>query len=149
MFYNDDFTILSPEQRQVVLSKPFWRMRWFASLLGWRGLRIEWIRLQGEYADPLRPGRIVIYYLTTDKYFKIQINEESPDQPRRHLATVGGERYGLGAIGWHSFELFESDIELAAEAERLRPFLDRQLLRNPTRRAKFKKAHPELFPRRY
>lgn len=158
MFYDGDFSTLSSEQRQIVLTRPFWRMRWFASLLGWRGLQLSWLRLSDENLAKSKmsvedaklywPGMILIHYQTTDVEFKIQINEQSPHNSCRYKATVGPHRYGLAFVGWHPFELFKSDADLVAEAERLRPVLDRQQYRNPIRRARFKRAHPELLASR-
>ncbi len=72
-------------------------MRWFASLLNWNGLQLEWVRFSDE--DAVRSlgmpeSRIVVYYVTTDEEFHIQINE-LPDRPRLHQATVGPFRYGV------------------------------------------------------
>lgn len=147
MFIDGDLANLTLTERELVLAKPYWRMRTFASMLNWHGLRLEWIRFRDEDAarSPTVPAcRILVYYVTTDQEFHIQINE-LPDQPDLYHATVGPFRYGISqiAIGWHRFELFSSDADLAIEARRLKPFLDRQQFRNPARRAAWKKAHPE------
>lgn len=147
MFICGDLASLSPEQQAIVLAKPYWRMRWFASLLSWNGLQLEWLRVI-EAGAARRPGvaesEVLVYYATTDREFHIQINE-LPDRPTLHQATIGPLRYGIGPhVGWHRFELFDDDARLIAEAQRLKPFLDRQQFRDPARRAAWKKAHPEL-----
>jgi hypothetical protein len=142
-----DLGRLNPEQRAIVLAKPYWRMRWFASQLNWNGLQLEWVRLSDEdvvRSSGVPESRILVYYVTTDQEFHIQINE-LPDHPRLHQATVGPFRYGIGPhVGWQRFELFDDDTNLIAEAQRLKPFLDRQQFRDPARRAAWRKAHPEL-----
>lgn len=149
MFIDGNLANLTPAQRDIVLAKPYWRMRAFASMLNWHGLRLTWIRFTDEDAAawPTVPeSRILASYVTTDQEFHIQINE-LPDHPRLYNATVGPFRYGISqlAIGWHRFELFSSDAGLANEAQRLKPFLDRQQFRNPTRRAAWKRTHPEFL----
>lgn len=142
-----DFGRLSQVQRAIVLAEPCWRMRWFASLLNWNGLELEWIRFSDE--DALRyagvpDSRILVYYATKDQKFNIQING-LPDHPRLYQASVGPFRYGICQvkIGWHRFELFDDDGELQVEARRLTPFLNRRQFRDPVRRAAWKKAHAE------
>jgi hypothetical protein len=152
MFIDGNLAGLTAAQRDIVLGKPYWRMRMFASMLNWHGLRLAWIRFTEEDAATwasVPESRIVVYYATTDPEFHIQVNELS-DRPALHNATVGPFRYGISqlAIGWHRFELFNSDADLAAEARRLKPYLDRQQFRNPARRAALKKAHPGLVARR-
>lgn len=139
---------LNPRQRAIVLAEPRWRMRWFASQLNWNGLNLEWVRFSDE--DALRgigvaESKIHIYYLTTNLRFSIQINKLH-NHPRLYQASVGPERYGICQIDidWHRFELFDDDAQLEAEARRLKPFLDRQLFRNPARRAAWKKTHGEF-----
>ncbi|HVX09843.1 MAG TPA: hypothetical protein VHC22_01455 [Pirellulales bacterium] len=111
-------------------------MRWFASLLNWNGLQLQWVRLDEE---------IIVSYVTTDIEFHIQINELR-NHPGLHQATTGPFRYGIGPhVGWHRFELFDDDARLLAESQRLKPFLDRQQFRDPARRVLWKKAHPELL----
>lgn len=127
-------------------------MRWFASLLNWHGLELEWVRFSDEDAVRYRgvpERRIQVYYVTTDQEFHIQIN--GLDHPRLYQATVGPFRYGISQvkIGWHRFELFDDDTKLMAEAQRLKPFLDRQQFRDPARRAAWKKAHPQFLLTRH
>jgi hypothetical protein len=148
MFICGDLSRLTHRQREIVLAKPFWRLRRFASLLGWNGLRLEWVRFRDE--DSTRDlgvpdSKILVHYVTTDWEFHIQINELPPYDGRLHQATVGPFRYGIRQLNWYPFEVFDGDAELVAEAERLHPFLDRQQFRDPRRRATFKKAHPELL----
>jgi hypothetical protein len=149
MFIDGNLSNLTPRQRDIVLAKPYWRMRSFASMLNWRGLRLTWIRFTDDDAAawPTVPeSRILVSYVTTDQEFHIQINE-LPDQPNLYNAAVGPFRYGISqpAIGWHRFQLFGSETDLAIEARRLKPFLDRQQFRNPARRAAWKRAHPEFL----
>jgi hypothetical protein len=148
MIYGD-LGRLNPEQRAIVLAEPCWRMRWFASLLNWNGLRLEWVRFTDEDASNsigVPESRILVSYITTDQEFNIQINA-LPDRPRLYQATVVPFRYGISPIkvGWHRFELFDDDARVAAEAQRLKPLLDRQQFRDPARRAAWKKAHPEFL----
>jgi len=144
MPYLSDLGRLTIEQRALILSKPIWRMRRFAAMLGWNGLQLEWIRLSPEEAASPNCS-VVAYYLTTDQKLRIQINEIPAGQSRFHQAIVVASRNGIGVFDWHKFELFDDDDSLAAEADRLRPWLDRQQFRNPKRRAIFKKEHPELL----
>jgi hypothetical protein len=152
MFIDGNLANLTAAQRDIVVAKPYWRMCAFAAMLNWHGLRLEWIRFTEEEAAtwPNVPeSRIVVHYVTTDQGFHIQINEVR-DRPALYHATVGPFRYGIWqlSIGWHRFELFSNDADLAAEARRLKPFLDRQQFRNPARRAAWKKAHPELVAKK-
>jgi hypothetical protein len=147
-----DLGRLTQEQRESVLAEPCWRIRRFASLLNWNGLELEWIRFNAEdspHSKGVPESRILVYYLTTDQEFHIQINVV-PDHPKRYQATVGPFRYGISQIkiGWHRFELFDDDAKLTAEALRLKPFLDRQQFRDPARRAAWKKSHPEFLLKR-
>lgn len=145
-----NFAVLSAEQRAVVTSAPYWRLRWFASLLGWNGLRMNWITFtQAEAAkwDTVPVSRILVCYGTTDEEFRIQINEKPGGQTGHYQAMVGPFRYGIHAIGWFPFELFDDDRKLVDEAERLRPWLGRQQFRDPKLRAAFKARHPELLLR--
>ena len=132
-----------------MFAEPCWRMRWFASLLNWNGLELGWVRFSDEDASrwaSVPASRILVHYVTTDQEFHIQING-LPDHPRIYQATVGPFRYGISQtkIGWHRFELFGDRNKLAAEAERLKPLLDRQQFRDPARRAAWKKSHPEFL----
>lgn len=47
----NNFAVLSADQRAFILGRPYWRIRWFAALLGWKGLRMEWIDFGDE--EPL------------------------------------------------------------------------------------------------
>lgn len=145
---NGDLGMLNPEQRAIVFAEPRWRMRWLASQLNWNGLELEWVRFTDEDAllDKRVPdSRILIYYVTMDKEFHIQINKIH-DYPGLYQATVGPFRYRISQvkIGWHRFELFDEDDRIKEELRRLKPHLDRQLFRDPWRRAAWKKAHPEF-----
>lgn len=145
-----NFTLLSAKHRVVVLSKPYWRIRWFAALLGWKGLRMEWIDFGDQ--EPLTAARIVVWYETTDKKLSIQINENPIGQSRHYEAAILSWRYGIGPRawnqgGWHPFELFDDDRALMAEADRLRPRLGRQQFRDAKLRAAFKAQQPEVLAR--
>jgi len=148
MPYLPDFGPLTTEQRALILSKPIWRMRRFAAMLGWNGLQLDWIRFTSEEAarnNTIPKSLVLAHYLTTEWEFHIQINELPSGQSRFHQASVAPNRYGFKHLGWHKFELFDDDDALTAEADRLRPWLDRQQFRNPKRRAIVKKEHPELL----
>jgi hypothetical protein len=148
MAHSSSFGRLTAEQRAIVLSRPYWRMRRFASLLGWNGLRMEWIAFTEEEAakcDTVPISRILVSYLTTDAEFSIQINEKPAGQIRHYQAMVGPFRYGFRPIGWLPFELFDDDAALLAEAVRLRPWLARRQFRDPKLRAAFRAQHPELL----
>lgn len=148
MFICGDLSKLSQQQCVLVLSKPYWRMRQFASLLGWRGLVLSWTRITDEEAkcSPTPPKtRLFVYYVTTDERFRIQINELPAGQSRYYQAAIAPFHYRISQTEWHPFELFDNDAALIGEAERLRGFLHRQRFRDPVQRAAFKKAHPNLF----
>lgn len=150
MLIGSDLGNLSTQQRAIVLAKPYWRMGWFASLLNWHALQLEWVNLSQIAATrgpDVPESKILVYYVTTDREFHLQINE-LPDHPKLYQATVGPFRYGIGLIGWHRFELCDDDADLIAEAQRLKPFLDRQQFRDPVKRAAWKKAHPEFVLKR-
>jgi hypothetical protein len=149
MIYGD-LSRLNPEQRAIVLVEPCWRMRWFASLLNWNGVRLEWVRFRDEDARNsigVPASRILLHYVTTDQEFHIQINALA-DCVRLYQATIGPFRYGISQVPWHRFELFDDDAKLVSEAQRLKPFLDRQQFRDPVRRAAWKKANPEFLLKR-
>lgn len=116
-------------------------MRWFASLLNWHGLQLQWLKLIDLEATrwPNAPdSKVLVYYVTTDREFHIQISE-IPDRPSLHQATIGPFRYGIGQNRWHRFDLLDDDADLIVEAHRLKPFLDRQQFRDPVRRAAWKR----------
>lgn len=145
-----NFAVLSAEQRAIVTSAPYWRLRWFASLLGWNGLRMDWITFteaEAAKSDTVPASRILVSYGTTGKEFRIQINEKPGGQTRHYQAMVGPFRYGIRAVGWHPFELFDDERALVDEAERLRPWFARDQFRDPKRRAAFKAQRPELLLR--
>lgn len=117
---------MTPEQRQTLQSKPLERMRRFASLLNWRGLHLEWHIIPPEEDQPPKITDIISYYITTNSKLYLQINEIPLGQSVTHQASVVAFRYGIINIGWHPFTLYEDDDALLAEAERLRPCLDRK-----------------------
>lgn len=120
-------------------------MQQFAELLDWRGLRLRYVCLrEDEAARAIVPSGVVIFYQTTDDKFNLQINTYPHGQCRQHQATVKAERYGIGHVGWHEFELFDDDDAVRHEADRLRPWLDRRMFRDVDRRRQLLIAHPEL-----
>jgi hypothetical protein len=135
------------EHRRILNSKPLARMRQFASLLGWKGLQLEYVTFSAEeilkYNCPTTG--IIAHYMTTDLKFNIQINESPVDQCITHQATIKADRYGICNIGWHSFKLFENDQQFMEEVERLRPWLDRRLYKNAHWRREFKHKFPEML----
>jgi hypothetical protein len=139
--------MLGPEHRQILASKPIERIRRFAALLGWKGLQPYRIRFTtDEIAKWDVPGcGLLVSYVTTDKRFFLQINETKPWGAGGHQASIAADRYDIGSIGWHPFELFDDDARLKLEADRVRPWLDRRNYRNPVLRREFKRHHPELL----
>jgi hypothetical protein len=124
--------IMREEHRKILNSKPLARIRRFASLLGWNGLQLEYIRFSPEeivkYNVP--SSGIITNYMTTDLKFNLQINELPNGQSHTHQATIKADRYGIRNIGWRPFEMFEDDQQLIQEVERLRPWLDRRLYKD-------------------
>ena len=135
------------DHRQLLNSKPLARMRYFASLLGWNGLQLEYKTFSpdeiAKYGCPATG--ILTYYMTTDFKFNLQINEVTTGQALAHQATIKADRYGICNIGWHPFDLSENDQQLMQEVERLRPWLDRQLYKNASWRRTFKRKFPEML----
>ena len=120
-----------PRLRNLVLRR-------FGSMLGWWGLQLNYIRLSDEESKRGNvPDGLVIYYMTTDSKFNLQINTTPCGQTRFHQATLKADRYGVVHVGWHPFELFDDDEQLELEARRLKPWLDRKNLRDPARRRSF------------
>ena len=138
---------MTAEQHRLLTSKPIARMRWFASLLKWHGLELSHhVFSSDEIARwNFHAAGILVTYMTPDLKFNLQINEHPIGQTVTHQATIKAERYGIVHIGWHSFTLFEDDEELRREAERLRPWLDRNLYKNQAWLRDFKAQHAELL----
>lgn len=134
----------SIDVQRILATQPLLRMRQFAELLGWRGLRLGYVLLRDDEATPANAhGGVVIFYQTTDEKFNLQINTYPHGQCRQHQANVKADRYGILHVGWHEFELFHDHDRFCQEAERLRPWLDRQMFRNPIRRRQYLREHPE------
>jgi hypothetical protein len=138
---------MNSDQTRILASKPIARMRWFASLLNWRGLKLERTIFS---ADEIRKwdlpsSGIIAFYMTTDWKFNLQINENPIGQSFTHQATIKADRYGILHIGWHPFNLFDDDSELRGEVERLRPWLDRKLYKNHKWLREFRLQHPEML----
>lgn len=83
--------------------------------------------------------------MTPDLKFNLQVNENPIGQSVTHQATIKADRYGIRNIGWHHFTLFDDDNELSCEAERLRPWLDRNLYKNRRWLREFKAKHPDML----
>ena len=138
--------VISHVQLQEVLSvQPFARMRRFAEQLGWRGLRLEYFRLWDDNECPEITQRVVIYYITTDEKFNLQINTQPHGQTRVHSAVVKAQRHGIIHTPWQDFELFEEDALLQGEVERLRPWLYRENFKNRAWRRRMEAEHPLMF----
>ncbi|MFO0916220.1 MAG: hypothetical protein U0795_24895 [Pirellulales bacterium] len=142
---------MNPEQRRIYDSKPIERMRRFARLLHWRGVQLERILFTAEQitAWDVPSAGIITYYVTTDLKFNLQINEMDTTPPFTHQATVNADRYGIRSVGWHPFTLFDEDERLRFEADRVRPWLDRNLYKDRRWLGKLRREHPEfLLPSR-
>ena len=125
---------------RLLAAQPLLRMRCLASLLGWNGLQLEYVRVQDSEAHSQLPhDTVVVYYLTTDAKFNLQINTYPHGQSRFYEATVKAERYGISHVGWHQFELPDDDDLLVSTAATLKPWLyrphfkDRQWVRQVLR----------------
>jgi hypothetical protein len=137
--------LMNTEQQRILSSKPIGRMRWFASLLSWHGLQLQWLPFSAdEMAKWGFPG-VVAFYMTPDEKFNLQVNEYPIGQSVTHHATIKARRYGIRDIGWHAFTLFDGDDELRSEAGRLRPWLDRELYKSRHWRRQFKALHPDMW----
>jgi hypothetical protein len=130
------------ELRPLLREQPLQRMRWFAALLGWRGLQLgsvcDFVVREGEKIPV-----VVIYYYTTDAKFFLQINTFPHGQTRTHRATVRADRYGIFHVGWRDFELNDDGAVLEA-AERLKPWLGRRNFKDRKWRRRLATEHPEL-----
>lgn len=140
---------MTPEQSRILAAKPIARMRRFAALLNWQGLKIFYHFFSpGEDAGTSVPNtRFIVWYMTSDEKFNLQINEHPIGQSLTHQASVKAIRYGISNNGWHPFVLGDGDDELRSEAERLRSKLDRRLWKNRSWRRDFIAGHPVQLPR--
>jgi hypothetical protein len=129
--------------QRILSVQPLYRMRLFASLLGWKGLQLEHFRWKQEDDHESALG-VAIYYTTTDVKFNLQINCQPHGQIRHYRATIKADRYGIISVGWHDFELHEDDQRLFAEVERLKPWLRRDQFKDRAWRRQFIAQHPEL-----
>lgn len=121
-------------------------MRRFAAFLHWHGLQLERVLFtDDEIRKWNMPPTGITYYMTTDPKFNLQISEFESAPPFTHQATIKADRYGISNVGWHPFTLFEDGDKLRAEAERLRPWLDRVLYKNRKWLRDFKVNHPEML----
>ena len=131
------------ELNRALAAQPLPRMRLFASLLGWNGLQLEHVRLTNSEQAKVGSG-VVIFYMTTDPKFNLQINTFPHGQCRHHRATVKAERYRIINVGWQDFDLPDDDQLLLAEIDRLKPWLYRPQFKKREWCRQFIKAHPEL-----
>jgi hypothetical protein len=138
---------IDSEQARELAAKPIARMRWFASLLNWRGLQLEKLLFTSDEIERcnLPASRIVAFYMTTDWKFNLQINENPIGQCVTYQATIKADRYGIKNIGWHPFTLFADDGKLKDEVERLRPWFDRRLYKTRLWLREFKMQHLEML----
>lgn len=136
------FMPANPSIQAILQSQPVRRMQWLARLWGWNDLRLEYVLLQGD-APTL--SAVCIYYMTTDDKFNLQINQRRLNEIAPYQATVKASRYGIANNGWHEFSLPDDDLLLRAEAERLRPALERQKFKSPAWRRRFADENPKCL----
>ena len=133
------------ELQRVLATQPYARIRRFAEELGWNGIRQLHVLL-GENEARLASiaSGIVLFYVTTDEKFNLQINPRDHGQSRLFRATVKACRYGITSIGWHDFELFADENLFRREVERLKPFLYRPYWRDRKWRYRLVKENPAM-----
>ena len=114
-------------------------------MLGWRGLQLKYIWFSPQEIEAGRgpASGLCVYYHTGAWRYALQVNEAKPEDDFTHKATIIPDRYGLRALDWHPFTLFEDDDRRAQEAERLKPYLCRQSFKNRRWLTEFKRQHPE------
>jgi hypothetical protein len=123
--------ISDADLHRLLASQPLSRMRHLASLLGWNGLQLEYLRVRDSEANSKVPqNTVVVFYTTTDSKFFLQINTYPHGQSRTHQATVNAERYGITSVGWHQFELPDDEDLLVTTAEALKRWLYRPLFKD-------------------
>ncbi len=133
------------ELQRIRSAQPLGRMRDLAARLGWRGLELEHVRLRDAEAERANIANgIVIFYMTTDLKFNLQINTYPHGQCRTHRATVKADRYGIVNVGWHDFVLHDDDSALDQEIARMHPWLYRSHFKDPVWRRRLAREHPEL-----
>jgi hypothetical protein len=130
--------ITNSELQRVLAAQPVARMQRIAAMWGWHGLRLWSVR------DSQVAGGAILWYMTPDEKFNLQINQHPIGQSRTYRATVKAERYEIVNTGWHDFELFDDDAALVAEADRLHCWLDRRRLKDRVLRTRFLAEHPEV-----
>ena len=81
-------------------SRPLYRMRSFASLLGWHGLQLDSFKPWPEGIAAEKGLDRIYLYQTPDDKFNLQINEHPLDQTTTHKATIKADRYGVIRIDW-------------------------------------------------
>jgi hypothetical protein len=136
----------SPTLRQLLQQQPIGLIAYFAGLLGWTAVKLEYIRIpkQGPHKQATLVDRLLFYYITPDENFNLQINTYPPNQTICHRATIKAERYGIQNVGWHEFRLGDNDL-VKCEAARLAPWLRRSNFTNTEWRNQLRKSHPEFF----
>ena len=119
------------EVSAYLAAKPLICLRDLAAALDWHGLQLHTCTVPGSKSWP------VVYYLTTDLKFNLQINEvPNSGEPIEYQATVKAERYGILHTKWIRFTLPDSPEAFAAAVANLRPlvwrgnFKSRQWLRD-------------------
>jgi hypothetical protein len=143
-------TYRTPSERQrIIESRPLARVRRFASLLNWHGLQLETFTIESDELDELGQPVPLVWtdYITPDRKFNLQIHQQEVNSPTKLRACVVCDRYRVYPREQHSFELFDDDRLLAAEAERLRPLLDRRLYRSRAWRKELLRRQPERWGR--
>ena len=135
----------SIEQARALRAKPIAELRWFAELLGWRGLQLYCTTIPAEVQARWNiPGHgYITYYGTPGWRFALQINEADPTDDFTHKATVIPDRYGLRNMGWHPFTLTDDQQRMREQAAQIRPHLGRQMFKDKAFVRQFKLALPD------
>lgn len=138
--------MLTLEHQRLLAHKPIESVQRFAEMLHWNGIEMDWVLFTPEEIEKwnVPSSGLLVWYLTTDLKFNIQVNETPPWEAVGHQASIVARRYGIRDVGWHPFNLSHGH-ELESEVERLRPWLDRRNFKNPKWRREFKRRHPELL----
>jgi len=114
------------------LVRPKGRLREFAALLGWNGLEL-FLHHSDDHG-------VIPWYQTPDEKFNLQINENPIGQTKQYHATVKADRYGITAVEFVPFELFDDQASFESEAARVLPELSRSNWKSKTwRNARLRK----------
>jgi hypothetical protein len=106
----------------------------WASLLGWRNLRRFCVSHQGVIHVSYGSGRLT--------ECRLQINVQPPNQTTQYAAMVEAFPYRI-RTPWFEFTLEPEEPRVIAEAERLKPFLNRELFAAEKGRRTVRRAHPD------